>query len=463
MRPSFRFASLALLPAATLGAQQPQQQPKHRPLGATVASSKDSIGMVSQVRQLPGGRVLVNDAATRRVLMLDSTLAVIGVVADSTSATANAYASRSGGLIPYRGDSTLFVDPQSMSMLVLDPTGKNVRTMSVPRSQDAFSLTSPSTGFDAAGRLVYRAMPAMMMRSAAGAAGAAGGPMSPPSIPDSAAIVRVDLATRKVDTVAHIKTPKVNMQMTQNEGGRITMQSQINPLPQADDWAVLADGTIGIVRARDYHVDLVNADGSITSAPKVPFDWQRLTDEDKVALIDSVKAARERMMANAPAGGGNAAAMAGAMAGGGMTMMRIEMAVGGAGEPRRRGDGSTPPPSGGAGGPQISAPQITFVPPSELPDYKPPFLPGAVRADADGNLWIRTVPTRAIPGGPIYDVINRKGELIDRVQLPANRTILGFGPGGVVYLGAREPVPGAAPGPNGQPPTTLTLERARVR
>jgi hypothetical protein len=406
--------------------------------------------MVSQVRQLPGGRVLVNDAATRRVLMLDSTLAVIGVVADSTSATANAYASRSGGLIPYRGDSTLFVDPSSMSMLVFDAAGKNVRTMSVPRTQDAFALTMAGTGFDAAGRLVYRAMPAMMMRGAPGAAGAAGGPMSPPSIPDSAAIVRVDLATRKVDTVAHIKTPKVNMQVTQGEGGRISMQSQVNPLPQADDWAVLADGSVAIVRARDYHVDLVNADGAITSAPKVPFDWQRLTDEDKVALIDSVKAARERMMASAPAGGGNAAAMAGAMAGG-MTMTRIEMTVAGAGEPRRRGDGSTPPPSGAAGGPSFSAPQITFVAPSELPDYKPPFFPGNVRADADGNLWVRTVPTRVVPGGPIYDVINRKGELVERVQVPADRTIVGFGAGGVVYLASRDAAVGTR------------LERARLR
>jgi hypothetical protein len=383
--------------------------------------------------------------------MLDSTLAVIGVVADSTSATANAYASRSGGLIAYRGDSTLFVDPASMSMLVLDPAGKNVRTMSVPRTQDAFSLTMASTGFDAGGRLVYRAMPAMTMR---GAPGGVGGAMTAPSIPDSAAIVRVDLTTRKVDTLTWIKTPKVNMQVTQSEGGRITMQSQINPLPLADDWAVLADGSVAVVRARDYHVDWVGPDGAVTSSPKVPFDWQRLTDEDKVAFIDSVKAARERLLASAPPGSANAAGMAGmaGMGGGGvMTMTRIEMVGGASGEPRRRGDGSTPPPSGGAGGPVMSAPQITFVDPSELPDYKPPFLPGSVRADADGNLWVRTVPTRAIPGGPIYDVINRKGELVDRVQVPANRTIVGFGPGGVVYLTSRDAAVGTR------------LERARVR
>jgi hypothetical protein len=38
----------------------------------------------------------------------------------------------------------------------------------------------------------------------------------------------------------------------------------------------------------------------------------------------------------------------------------------------------------------------------------------------------------------VYDVISRKGELVHRVQLPAGRQIAGFGPGGVVYLAARE-------------------------
>jgi hypothetical protein len=30
------------------------------------------------------------------------------------------------------------------------------------------------------------------------------------------------------------------------------------------------------------------------------------------------------------------------------------------------------------------------------------------------------------------------GELIDRVQLPQGRTLVGFGPGGIVYLLARD-------------------------
>lgn len=82
--------------------------------------------------------------------------------------------------------------------------------------------------------------------------------------------------------------------------------------------------------------------------------------------------------------------------------------------------------------------QVSFVDPSDLPDYKPAFFAGSVRVDTQGNLWIRTIPTRAIPGGPVYDVIGRNGELVERVQVPEGRTIVGFGTNGAVYLLARD-------------------------
>jgi hypothetical protein len=37
----------------------------------------------------------------------------------------------------------------------------------------------------------------------------------------------------------------------------------------------------------------------------------------------------------------------------------------------------------------------------------------------------------------VYDIVNAKGELTDRVLLPAGRVIAGFGPG-VVYMGFRD-------------------------
>lgn len=93
---------------------------------------------------------------------------------------------------------------------------------------------------------------------------------------------------------------------------------------------------------------------------------------------------------------------------------------------------------------------MNFIPASDLPDYKPPFFANSVRSDTEGNIWVRTIPTSGIAGGPVYDVINRKGELVDRVQIPANRTIIGFGPGGTTLLLHRDG-------------TTMTLEKAPVR
>ena len=94
---------------------------------------------------------------------------------------------------------------------------------------------------------------------------------------------------------------------------------------------------------------------------------------------------------------------------------------------------------------------ITYVEPSEIADYRPVFFTGAARADLEGNVWVRTVPTAQVPGGPVYDVVNAKGELVDQVQIPAGRSIAGFAPNGIVYLVATDSS------------GTARLERARLR
>jgi hypothetical protein len=60
-----------------------------------------------------------------------------------------------------------------------------------------------------------------------------------------------------------------------------------------------------------------------------------------------------------------------------------------------------------------------------------------VRADDDGKLWVRIMSPEPA-AGPEYDVIDRTGKLIDCVVLPAGTTIIGFAPGGIVYLGVRD-------------------------
>ena len=416
--------------------------PPIRQLGAVSATAKEKLGNITGLRPLSDGRVLVNEPTSRRVLLFDATLQDFTIVADSTPATNNAYGGRIAGLVAYRADSTLFVDPQSLSMLVLDPAGKVARVMSVPNAQDAMAFAGVlgSAGVDPQGRLVYRASPRFDFRAGPGAAG---GPPRIPEMPDSAPIFRIDLATRKIDTLGYIKTQKIKMNATQDENGRIMMTSEINPLPVVDEWAVTTDGSVALIRGRDYHIDWVNADGSRTSSPKIPFEWQRLSDEDKVAFIDSVKAARERMGANAPmamtpGGGPQQVVAGGAPAGGGGGEQRVMIFGGPPGGDGAGGRGRGAPGQGGPGGMTMTPPQMKFVDPSELPDYKPVFLNGFARADVEGNVWIRTIPTKAIAGGPVYDVVNRKGELVERVQIPVGRTITAFGPGGVVYLTSRD-------------------------
>ena len=429
-----------------------QSLPPVRQLGPVTAVAKEPLAAVSSVRHLPDGRVLVNDIIGRRVVMFDSALATTTVVADTTSATASAYGTRPGGLIAYHGDSTLFIDPASLSMLLIDPGGKIVRVMSAPRAQDVgFLVGGPfgNPGFDRNGRLVYRAPPNFAaFRGPPPGSGSGNRLPQFPTPPDSAALVRFDLATRKVDTVTYFKTPKINLNVTQSPDGGVRVTSNMNPLPQGDDWALLPDGTIALVRTKDYHVDYLNADGTVTASPKIPFQWERLTDEGKVAFIDSAKVAIEKARASgqfgpqmvvrgdaprpastpAPAPAPNV--QAGTMtvtSGGNMTVTAV---------------------GPGGGGPGGQLPPLTMIAPSELPDYKPAFAPGSTRADADGNLWIRT--SQNVNGIPVYNVVNRSGELIDRVQLPQNRVLVGFGPGGVVYLAVRD---GA----------TAHLEKARVR
>jgi hypothetical protein len=464
MRSLLRLTFVASALAGSLSAQPTGPQaagalPPVRTLGKQLATSTELLGAVSQVRALPDGRLLVNDNAGRKVVLFDKMLRSFSIIADTTSATANAYSSRAAGLIAYKGDSTLFVDPQSLSMLVIDGRGGVTRVMSVPRPNDAQALIggpNGTPGFDAQGRLVYRAPPDMTrIMQRAMSSGAPGTPQfQMPTLPDSMTVVRVSLDTRKVDTVGNVKFPRPKMTMTTTPEGAMRMSSQMNPLVYVDDWAVTSDGRVAIVRGQEYKVEWIGADGSVESSQKLPYQWMHLSDSMKVAFLDSTKAATEKLREEAmkrmqQQGGAGAGPIAvgpgGAAAMGGGDRMVMEFRVGGgdAGRGGRAGEGNRP-----AGPQQFSIPPVEMVPPSELPDYAPPFNTGAVRGDADGNLWIRT--NLAYNGGSVYDIVNARGQLTDRVLVPTGRVIAGFGPG-VVYMGVRD-------GTNG-----VRLEAAAIR
>jgi hypothetical protein len=269
--------------------------PPIRRIATAQALSTEELGAVNSVLELPDGRVLVNDGTRRRLLLMDTSLKMVQVVLDSLAEVANTYGTRPGTLIPYRGDSVLFVDPVSYAVLVLDPAARITRVRSVWRVQDTYLFTNPGAYYgwpsvDAKGRIIYRvpAQPAPPK-----VAPPAGVPYFPPD-PDSAFIAGIDLDTRKLDTLGVIRIPKNIYQIKQTAEGYFSIMSTVNPLPSTDDWAVLPNGTIAFVRGRDYRIDYLHPDGTWSSSPKLPYEWQRLADEDKQKVIDSVKEANTR-------------------------------------------------------------------------------------------------------------------------------------------------------------------------
>jgi hypothetical protein len=456
------------------------------------ALSTEQLGIVTSVRELADGRVLVNDGMRRRLLLMDTTLRTVEVVLDSLSEISNTYGTRPGALLPFRGDSILFVDPASLAIVVLDPAGKMARVRSVWRVGHV-SYFSNSSGFmgwpgiDSKGRMVYRvpATPAPPK-----VAPPPGVPYIPQD-PDSAFVIAVDIDTRRVDTLGAVKTPRSNTTIRVMPSGGYMFESAFNPLPTTDDWAVLPDGRVAFVRWRDYRIDYLHPDGKWTSSEKLPFDWQRLTDVDKERLIDSVTTVQQRSARNAflssmirwvnqygkdypanftvpegyvlspgfpkdwilPKGVTFPANYVYACPPGDPPTMPMPAAPipvplsGGApsgaappGAPRAPSCFPAPVTISGGIVPQPpTMRQPSIMPASELPDYRPPIATnGAVRADMEGNLWIRIVPAKPIPGGPVYDIVSPQGELVNRLQTPPGYTLVGFGKGKIVYLTMRD-------------------------
>jgi hypothetical protein len=209
------------------------------------------------------------------------------------------------------------------------------------------------------------------------------------------------------------------------ESGRTVTTVTMNPLFTIDEWAVLSDGNVAVVRGQDYHVEMLNGDGSTIVGPKLPFDWKRLTDIDKQHLIDSTRSALGKREADLKSGAISAPTVSAAppMAlapPGGFVAIGI------------------PPAANGA----VSTfeQKTEFVPLKDIPDYWPPIRVGAARTDLNARLWILPTTSAASKNGElVYDVVDSRGVLTERVRVPAGKSIAGFGRGDVVYLMVRDP------------------------
>jgi hypothetical protein len=154
------------------------------------------------------------------------------------------------------------------------------------------------------------------------------------------------------------------------------------------------------VRGLDYHIDWINADGTRTSTPRIAHDWHRLSDSEKTVILDSARRyidSLSKVTADQQA-----------------RTDSISKAMGRPLAPRRT--------------------EVHVWPSAtDLPDYRPIIsrnFGGGVKADADDTLWsLQGGSSRLVQGSgapAVYDLVNRQGRLIDRVQLPPTLSLAGF-------------------------------------
>jgi hypothetical protein len=335
--------------------------------------SAETIGAVMGLNELSGSRVLVNDSRRRQVRLFDSSLATSALALDSVGAAAFNYGSRWAPLLRYRGDSSILIEMPSRALRVLDGRGQVVRTLEPPSLPAQLSARSY---VDERGRLLYTTFP--------GYAASA----------DSTPIIRLDLATRSADTVARLHRGgqfilRGYRDSTTSNAARIRrLVRDSSRYAAMDDWAVLSNGTIAIMRGGDYRLDLIRPDGA-TSSVQVPVDSSRIAALDDRST--SLAFGRGRILSDS----GRAATD--------LKNLKADMAV------------------------------MLQVAGELLGDQSP--RSGSAIPDLDGNLWILPPYASATLSEPlVYDVVNGSGTLVERVRVPAGQWIAGFGKGGTVYL-----------------------------
>jgi hypothetical protein len=358
---------------------------------ATYEEPFSSVG-VGTVRELRDGRVIVADARDKVVQRIDFRSGAAVAIGREGSGPAEFG-------MPLRvfgapADTTLLFDPLNTRYLVIGPDAKPINTFRTEAETPARGAGPGGARVMIGGGLMARVSDSRGRLFAEGSSLSIDADGRPKSA-DSAAIVRYDRGTRRVDTLAFVKLPPTNIQMSGGANNQRIMIGGANPLTPRDEWTVFPDGRVAIVRAADYHVDWIMPDGSKRSSPPVRYTPIRMT----AAEIRHEEGLRNAARAN---------------------QMSIMMTQDGSGSRRTAQMG---PPAG--------APPLE--PLTDWPAVKPPFRPGfqSVLARPNGELWVRRTEG-ASAKGTLYDVINAAGAVAYQVRIQDGWTLVGFG-NGTVY------------------------------
>ena len=377
-RPTLRGvgATLALVSAGACGGEGTEGD--RTGLGPAQAALEHEFAVIQTVRELPDRRVLVADP-------LGQTL----VVADMDAGTTTPLGQVGEGPAEYRQPDAVWPLPGDRSLLVdlgngrLTEMGADLSFGETrPYMLGSFQMGAPimlaiPQGVDDGGGVFFQ-----------GFGMSAGG-----EVADSSQVLRYDLETEAVDTVASVK---LTDRTRRTSGGAGNQNVSISPIPlsPADAWGVAADGRVAVARSvagsAEFWVEWFAPDGEVTRGPAYPYVPVRIGRAEMEEWRDAQ-----------------------AETGGGMTI-QVEAVNGNMNM------------SAGRGG----APGNDDLDTYEWPDSKPAFFQ-RIPVDPTGRAWLR----RHTEAGdaPVYDLFDGSGTRTATIELPMERRVVAFGDG-VVYV-----------------------------
>lgn len=361
-----RAMLLAIIPTTLINASPAwSQNPPTRKLSAPQAEFAEPFSEIGAIRELRDGRVIVVDSRELFVKLLDFRTGTATTIGRSGDGPGEyRWPSR---LYPLSGDSTLLWDASGGRMMIIGPDGKPGGFFDPNRAESDSGMARMRRfnirASDGRRYLYGEAQPIRI--NASGVA----------ELADHHAIERLEVSTRKRDTVAMWPARKdANARLIPGAG--VVTQPRMQPWPAWDHWVVAPNGQIAFVFFEPYRVDFVGEDGRVIQNRPIPYERVKVDD----ALKKQYREERERpVMAMSYGRGGQSS----------MQMMKMP-----------------------------------FSEPTEWPEYLPPYNGNAVFAP-NGLLWIPRLTAVGRP--PLYDVINSKGALVERVELPPRTKLIGFG------------------------------------
>jgi hypothetical protein len=359
-------AVLASITAIALNAAPPAlSQVPTRTLARPQVEFAEPFSEVGSIRELRDGRVVVVDARELTVKLVDFRTGLASTIGRSGEGPGEyRWPSR---LFALPGDSSLLHDGAGGRLMIIGADGKPGGFFDPNRAGESDSLLARARRFyvrsaDARGNLYGELQPIRV---------GAGGVLE---LADHSAIERLEVATRKRDTVALWPLRKdANARLAR---GMVVTRPRMQAFPAWEQWVVAPDGRIAFVFPDPYRVNYVRANRLVTENQPIPYEKIRVDD----AVKKQYREERERPT----------------------MVMRYSR----------------------DGGSSIGLTRRPFSEPAEWPEFLPPYLSQVVFS-SDGLLWIPRATAAGKP--PLYDIIDGQGKLFERVELPPRTKLVGFG------------------------------------